>query len=162
MRRATSQWGRFPGQRAIDVARPVGSSACCKRHRFLEQCAVQRAGILEAAALAGEFRKPTMAVFRRPLRPATENWRIPIGARADTDNPYREPVPGFQVLHALIAFPTAARPVRRGSPSAENLRTTASDAFSVLTRTPVPFVTAPKMRKLYAAAAADSFPVPAK
>ena len=63
-----------------------------------------------------------------------------LGLGLHTDNPYREPVPGFQALHALV-------PSRDGGESlfadgfalAEHLRSSAPEAFVQLTRTAVPF-----------------------
>jgi gamma-butyrobetaine dioxygenase len=68
-----------------------------------------------------------------------------------TDNPYREPVPGFQVLHALIASPDGGESLfADGFAIAEHLRATSPDAFAVLTQTPVPFLYRSKDAELYA------------
>lgn len=56
------------------------------------------------------------------------------------DNPYREPVPGFQALHTLLAAPDGGDSLfADGFALAAHLRDTAPDAFELLTRTPVPF-----------------------
>jgi len=56
------------------------------------------------------------------------------------DNPYREPVPGFQALHTLLAAPDGGDSLfADGFALAAHLRATAPDAFALLTRTPVPF-----------------------
>jgi gamma-butyrobetaine dioxygenase len=56
------------------------------------------------------------------------------------DNPYREPVPGFQALHTLLAAPDGGDSLfADGFALAAHLRATEPDAFALLTRTPVPF-----------------------
>jgi gamma-butyrobetaine dioxygenase len=56
------------------------------------------------------------------------------------DNPYREPVPGFQALHTLLAAPDGGDSLfADGFALAAQLRETAPEAFALLTRTPVPF-----------------------
>jgi gamma-butyrobetaine dioxygenase len=63
-----------------------------------------------------------------------------LGLGLHTDNPYRDPVPGFQALHALLAAPDGGDSIfADGFALAEHLRETDTDAFVVLTRTPVPF-----------------------
>jgi gamma-butyrobetaine dioxygenase len=74
-----------------------------------------------------------------------------LGLGLHTDNPYREPVPGFQALHALL-------PSREGGESlfadgfalAEHVRATAPQDFVLLTTTPVPFLYRSKDAELYA------------
>ena len=56
------------------------------------------------------------------------------------DNPYREPVPGFQALHTLLAAPDGGDSLfADGFALATHLRETAPAAFDLLARTPVPF-----------------------
>ena len=56
------------------------------------------------------------------------------------DNPYREPVPGFQALHTLLAAADGGDSLfADGFALAARLRSTEPDAFALLTRTPVPF-----------------------
>jgi alpha-ketoglutarate-dependent taurine dioxygenase len=74
-----------------------------------------------------------------------------LGLGLHTDNPYREPVPGFQALHALV-------PSREGGESlfadgfalAEYLRAIAPEAFARLTTTAVPFHYRSQDAELYA------------
>jgi gamma-butyrobetaine dioxygenase len=57
-----------------------------------------------------------------------------------TDNPYREPVPGYQVLHCLIAGAEGGDSLfADGYAVAENLRQTNPEAFAVLATIPVDF-----------------------
>jgi gamma-butyrobetaine dioxygenase len=56
------------------------------------------------------------------------------------DNPYREPVPGFQALHTLLAAPDGGDSLfADGFALAAHLRSTEPEAFALLARTPVPF-----------------------
>jgi gamma-butyrobetaine dioxygenase len=62
------------------------------------------------------------------------------GLGLHADNPYREPVPGFQALHTLLAAPDGGDSLfADGFALAGELRAIAPDAFALLTRTPVPF-----------------------
>lgn len=62
------------------------------------------------------------------------------GLGLHTDNPYRDPVPGFQVLHVLLSSPDGGESLfADGFALAEHLRVTDPDAFARLTQTPVPF-----------------------
>jgi gamma-butyrobetaine dioxygenase len=68
-----------------------------------------------------------------------------------TDNPYREPVPGFQILHALVTAPEGGDSLfADGFAIAEHLRTGAPEAFAVLTQTVIPFLYRSKDAELYA------------
>ena len=74
-----------------------------------------------------------------------------LGLGLHTDNPYRNPVPGFQALHVLIASPEGGDSLfADGFALAEHLRETDPDAFDRLTRTPVPFLYQSRDAELYA------------
>jgi gamma-butyrobetaine dioxygenase len=74
-----------------------------------------------------------------------------LGLGLHTDNPYREPVPGFQALHMLIAAPDGGESLfADGFALAEQLRQTAPASFDILTQTPVPFHYRSKTADLYA------------
>jgi gamma-butyrobetaine dioxygenase len=74
-----------------------------------------------------------------------------LGLGLHTDNPYREPVPGFQALHALIPSNEGGESLfADGLALAEHLRATAPEAFDELTTTPVPFLYRSKDAELYA------------
>lgn len=73
------------------------------------------------------------------------------GLGLHTDNPYREPVPGFQALHVLVAAPDGGESLfADGFAVAEQLRQQDQAAFEVLTRTPVPFAYRSKNAALHA------------
>ena len=120
---------------------------------FLSNVPSNEAGILEAAALAGRVSETNYGrVFDVRSVPQPENLAYSdLGLGLHTDNPYREPVPGFQVLHAVIASPDGGESLfGDGFAIAEHLRTTSPDAFAVLTRTPVPFRYRSKDAELFA------------
>jgi alpha-ketoglutarate-dependent taurine dioxygenase len=63
-----------------------------------------------------------------------------LGLGLHTDNPYRDPVPGFQALHVLIASPDGGESLfADGFALAEHLRAVDPQAFALLARTAVPF-----------------------
>jgi len=63
-----------------------------------------------------------------------------LGLGLHTDNPYREPVPGFQALHALVTSPAGGDSLfADGLALAAHLRETDPAAFALLTTTAVPF-----------------------
>jgi len=73
------------------------------------------------------------------------------GLGLHTDNPYREPVPGFQALHALIPSQDGGESLfADGFALAEQLRLSAPEAFAELTRTAVPFHYRSRDADLYA------------
>ena len=63
--------------------------------------------MLEAMRLVGQVAETNYGlVFDVRSVPQPENLAYSdLGLGLHTDNPYREPVPGFQALHALIASP---------------------------------------------------------
>jgi alpha-ketoglutarate-dependent taurine dioxygenase len=120
---------------------------------FLSQVPSVDAGILEAASLVGRVSETNYGlVYDVRSVPQPENLAYSdLGLGLHTDNPYREPVPGFQVLHALIASPDGGDSLfGDGFAIADHLRTHSPDAFAVLTRTPVPFRYRSKDAELYA------------
>ena len=74
-----------------------------------------------------------------------------LGLGLHTDNPYREPVPGFQALHALIPSNEGGDSLfADGFALAAHLRATAPEAFALLTTTAVPFLYRSGDAELYA------------
>lgn len=64
----------------------------------------------------------------------------PVGLNVHTDNPYRSPVPGLQLLHCLTNAADGGESVFvDGFRCATKLRQTAPDAFDLLTRFRAPF-----------------------
>jgi gamma-butyrobetaine dioxygenase len=120
---------------------------------FLSDVPCREAGILEAASLMGRVSETNYGlVFDVRSVPQPENLAYSdLGLGLHTDNPYREPVPGFQVLHALAASPDGGESLfGDGFAIAQQLRTLHPAAFEVLTRTAVPFLYRSKDAELYA------------
>ena len=111
------------------------------------------AGILEAMALGGRIAETNYGlVFDVRAVPEPENLAYSDrGLGLHTDNPYREPVPGFQALHTLVAAPDGGESVfADGFALADHLRQSAPEAFAILTRTAVPFRYRSPQADLYA------------
>ena len=73
-----------------------------------------------------------------------------LGLGLHTDNPYRDPVPGFQALHCLQASREGGESLfADGFAIAAHLRESQPAAFELLTRTPVPFRYRSKDAELY-------------
>jgi alpha-ketoglutarate-dependent taurine dioxygenase len=120
---------------------------------FLSKVPSTEAGILEAASLMGRVSETNYGlVFDVRSVAQPENLAYSdLGLGLHTDNPYREPVPGFQLLHALVASPDGGESLfGDGFAIAEHLRATAPDAFAILSQTPVPFRFRSKDAELYA------------
>ena len=109
---------------------------------FLSNVPCTEGAILAAACLAGRVLETNYGrVFDVRTVPQPKNLAYSdLGLGLHTDNPYREPVPGFQVLHALLASPDGGDSLfGDGFAIAGHLRDTEPRAFDVLTRTAVPF-----------------------
>lgn len=120
---------------------------------FLSDVPSCEGGILDAAALVGRVAETNYGQVFDVLSVAQpENLAYSdLGLGLHTDNPYREPVPGFQVLQALIASPDGGESLfADGFAIAEHLRETDAQSFAILTRTPVPFLYRSKDAELYA------------
>jgi alpha-ketoglutarate-dependent taurine dioxygenase len=63
---------------------------------------------------------------------------VAFGLPVHTDNPYRDPVPGFQLLHCLSAAGQGGESIFvDGMAAAERVRAHDPDAFSTLCQTPI-------------------------
>lgn len=80
-------------------------------------------------------------LFDVESKPRTSNLAYtPVGLAAHTDNPYRNPVLGIQLLHCLQASPMGGESIFvDGFRVAEELRATERDAFETLARVPRQF-----------------------
>ena len=120
---------------------------------FLSNVPCTEGGILQAASLAGRVSETNYGrVFDVRSVPQPENLAYSdLGLGLHTDNPYREPVPGFQVLHVLVASPGGGESLfGDGFAIAEHMQAIAPEEFAVLTRTAVPFLYRSKDAELYA------------
>jgi alpha-ketoglutarate-dependent taurine dioxygenase/MFS family permease len=120
---------------------------------FLSGVPATNEAILDAMSLAGQVCETNYGlVFDVRAVPQPENLAYSdLGLGLHTDNPYREPVPGFQALHTLLASPDGGASLfADGFALAEHLRATDPETFATLTRTPVPFAYRSKNAELYA------------
>jgi [2-(trimethylamino)ethyl]phosphonate dioxygenase len=125
----------------------------CDGIAFLRGVPSNDAAILDAMRCVGRlFETNYGRVFDVRSVPQPENLAYSdLGLGLHTDNPYREPVPGFQALHALVASPDGGDSLfADGYALAEHLRVTDPDAFARLTQTAVPFHYRSKDAELYA------------
>jgi len=120
---------------------------------FLSEMPAEESAIFEAASLAGRVLETNygMAFDVRSV-PQPENLAYSdLGLGLHTDNPYREPVPGFQVLHAVVTSPAGGESLfGDGFAIAEHVRAAAPDDFTLLARTAVPFLYRSQDAELYA------------
>ncbi|MEY4377605.1 MAG: hypothetical protein RJB26_2155 [Pseudomonadota bacterium] len=120
---------------------------------FLSEVPTHEGAILEAMKSVGTVPETNYGyVFDVRAVPQPENLAYSdLGLGLHTDNPYREPVPGFQALHTLLASPDGGDSLLTdGFAIAEHLRQEDPAAFAVLTRTPVPFEYRSHNAELYA------------
>jgi alpha-ketoglutarate-dependent taurine dioxygenase len=120
---------------------------------FLREVPSTEAGILDAMQFIGRVAETNYGlVFDVRSVPQPENLAYSdLGLGLHTDNPYREPVPGFQALHALLATPDGGDSLfADGYALAERLRAADPESFAVLTQTAVPFHYRSKDAELYA------------
>ncbi|MGA2399012.1 MAG: TauD/TfdA family dioxygenase [Steroidobacteraceae bacterium] len=109
---------------------------------FLGDVPAVDGALLETMRLVGQVAETNYGlVFDVRSVPQPENLAYSdLGLGLHTDNPYRDPVPGFQALHVLIASPDGGESLfADGFALAEHLRTIDPEAFALLARTPVPF-----------------------
>lgn len=109
---------------------------------FLRGVAAQPGALLEAMPLIGRVLETNYGVmFDVRAVPQPENLAYSdLGLGLHTDNPYREPVPGFQALHVLQSASGGGESLfADGFALAEQLRRTDPPAFTTLTSTAVPF-----------------------
>jgi alpha-ketoglutarate-dependent taurine dioxygenase len=109
---------------------------------FLADVPTEPGTLLETMRLVGQVAETNYGLlFDVRAVPEPENLAYSDrGLGLHTDNPYREPVPGFQALHVLVAAPDGGESLLAdGFALAEHLRREDPAAFEVLARTPVPF-----------------------
>jgi gamma-butyrobetaine dioxygenase len=120
---------------------------------FLSDVPARDEAILEAMAFVGRVAETNYGlVFDVRSVADPENLAYSdLGLGLHTDNPYREPVPGFQALHVLIAAPDGGESLfADGLALAEHLRRDHPKSFEQLTTTAVPFHYRSENADLYA------------
>ena len=121
---------------------------------FLEAVPCEASALLQATSLIGRVAETNYGLtFDVRSVPQPENLAYSdLGLGLHTDNPYREPVPGFQALHALVTSPEGGDSLfADGFALATQLRDSAPEAFRLLTTTAVPFHYRSVDAELYAA-----------
>ncbi len=109
---------------------------------FVREVPAAETAVLEVAALIGCVAETNYGrTFDVRSVPQPENLAYSdLGLGLHTDNPYREPVPGFQALHVLVASPDGGESLfADGFAIAEHLRVIDPESFGRLTQQPVPF-----------------------
>ena len=109
---------------------------------FLRDLPCDEAALLNSVEPIGQVLETNYGrVFDVRSVPQPENLAYSdLGLGLHTDNPYREPVPGFQALHAMVTSPEGGESLfADGFAMAEHLRATEPEAFRLLTQTAVPF-----------------------
>jgi gamma-butyrobetaine dioxygenase len=109
---------------------------------FLRDVPAEDGMILKAMAAVGRVAETNYGwFFDVRAVPQPENLAYSDrGLGLHTDNPYREPVPGFQALHTLIAAPDGGdNLIADGLALAEQLRASEPTVFATLTSVAVPF-----------------------
>ncbi|HMK86118.1 MAG TPA: TauD/TfdA family dioxygenase [Steroidobacteraceae bacterium] len=120
---------------------------------FLRDVPSTEGALLEAMRWVGRVAETNYGpVFDVRSVPQPENLAYSdYGLGLHTDNPYREPVPGFQALHVLIASPEGGDSLfADGFALAEHLRAEDPSSFALLTQIAVPFHYASHNADLYA------------
>jgi len=109
---------------------------------FITEVPATEAAILETVPLIGRVLETNYGLtfdVRSVAQPENLAYSD-LGLGLHTDNPYREPVPGFQALHALIPSNDGGESLfADGFALAEYLRGSAPEAFARLASTAVPF-----------------------
>jgi gamma-butyrobetaine dioxygenase len=109
---------------------------------LIEHVPTDDGGLLEAMRWVGQVQPTNYGVtFEVRTVPEPENLAYSdLGLGLHTDNPYREPVPGYQALHALVVAPEGGDSLfADGFALAEQLHIEEPATFETLTHTRVPF-----------------------
>jgi alpha-ketoglutarate-dependent taurine dioxygenase len=109
---------------------------------FLDAVPPTESAILDVMPLVGRVLETNYGyTFDVRSVPQPENLAYSdLGLGLHTDNPYREPVPGFQALHVLMASSEGGESLfADGFALAEHLRANAAENFAQLATTAVPF-----------------------
>jgi gamma-butyrobetaine dioxygenase len=134
-----------------DYPEVVASETVCRRWlralaehgiAFLRRVPREEGAVLEVAGRFGYVRETNYGkLFDVRSVPNPEHLAYTnLALRLHTDNPYRDPTPGIQLLHCLQAGEEGGESTfLDGFAAAALLREGAPEAFAVLTRTPVRF-----------------------
>jgi hypothetical protein len=155
--RPLTLWGDAAGMDArrdfewltLAELREGGARAACWFRRlgheglaFVSEVPTRDGAILEAVAPIGLVQETNYGrLFDvRSVAKAENLAYTDLGLGLHTDNPYRDPVPGFQVLHCLLPAADGGDNLFADSFAiAEHLRQVHPEAFAILTQNAVPF-----------------------
>ncbi len=110
---------------------------------FLRSVPCQDGQVIEVARLVGYVRETNYGrVFDvRSVANPNNLAYSDLGLGLHTDNPYRDPVPGLQILHCIQASDEGGDSLfADGFALAENLKAQQPEAFEILSRVPAPFI----------------------
>ena len=120
---------------------------------FIEDVPARDSAILELMPLVGRVLETNYGLtfdVRSVAQPENLAYSD-LGLGLHTDNPYREPVPGFQALHALVTSNEGGESLfADGFALAAQLRSEAPEDFAILAATAVPFLYRSHDAELYA------------
>jgi gamma-butyrobetaine hydroxylase len=109
---------------------------------FLSNAGNTPGSVLELAAMAGYPRETNYGLIFdvRPVPSPNNLAYSDLGLGLHTDNPYRDPVPGLQMLHCLVNSSSGGENLfADGLAVAESLREADPESFAILCQTPVRF-----------------------
>jgi [2-(trimethylamino)ethyl]phosphonate dioxygenase len=109
---------------------------------FLRGVPIEDAAALRVAALIGFIRETNHGrIFDvRSIADSDNHAYTSRSLAVHTDSPYRDPVPGFQLLHCLSAAGQGGESTFvDGMAAAERLRAHDTEAFDTLCQTPIPY-----------------------
>ncbi len=137
---------RFPWRENPEDARVARWMECFLRYGFVifEGVATTPDQVLKVASVFGWPRETnfgvTFEVRSKPTAEANDLGYTPVKLDPHTDNPYRAPVPGVQLLHCIANETTGGlSTLVDGFTVAAALRTRDPEAFRILSTTPVRF-----------------------
>lgn len=135
--------GRYPELRDSPAAlREWLQQVRCYGFALLEDCGIESGTVCRVAELFGFVRETNYGRWfevRSEIAPVNLAY-TGLGLQVHTDNPYRDPVPGLQLLHCLASDAEGGDSVVvDGFRAAECLRETSPEDFRRLSRSVVPF-----------------------
>jgi gamma-butyrobetaine dioxygenase len=140
---ARFQWARYPALKADDRLRLDWLAALMRDGiAFMRDVPASEGEIENAARLLGYITETNYGrVFDVRVAAAPNNLAYTErGLGVHTDNPYRDPVPGYQLLHCITVAAEGGESIFvDGFAVASKLRDEDPEAFAILARTPVDF-----------------------
>ena len=133
----------WPAEPADGELRHIAELLLTHGFVILSQVRREPGAVLEVARAFGVPRDTNFGLLFdvRTQPAATDLAYTGLGLDAHTDNPYRDPVPGIQLLHCLVNESTGGlSTLVDGAAVVEHLRRVEPSAWQILTSTPVRFL----------------------